>query len=723
MIKTEAKLLLFLTFLLFQSNLVAQSYWSSTKDYDRKHNQLKSLKQFEILQLDVNLFKNKLETEKSNSKQIIALPITKEESLLFEISEYSMMEKALANRYPHLVTYLGHAIDDPDIQVRLNWNLDKLHGYINTPQRTILIDPLQENEGFYVVYDEKNTEQYGQLNCGTLDEKIEPLHEKSSNRSGDELRIIRSAFATTGEFARERVARTDDTFESVVIMTNRLNAIFERDLAIRFVLVDNNDKIIFEDESTDPYENVANQLLRTNIEVLNQNIGPQNYDLGHVFTSRVDGGVAGVAIRGSICTNSAASGVSSFSGNDANFLNTLAHEVGHQLGASHTWNKCGDDNSSQRTGSSAVEPGSGSTIMSYAGLCGSDDVSSGFNFFHGFSINQMNDRLDDASCYDQEPTGNTPPEVIIPYPNGRHIPINTPFELTAIATDADGDRLTYSWEQLDTGPSTDPDEPEGNSPSFKALPPSSSPTRIFPNFFSQILNTSSRAETLPTYARRLKFGVVVRDNNENGGGTVQNDFFFRSTTNADSFRVLTPNTRVEWETGSTVEVTWNVGGSDLEPVNCKAVDILLSYNNGNDGFPDTLAKAVPNTGSAMIAVPNRTANSARLKIKASENIFFDYSDDRFRIVEAAVNTNNFLEDNGIKVFPNPSNGKVFVTAEKVSLSPITFSIWNLQGQQLLERRNLRTFEQQFDLAHLPKGVYFLRIASEEGIALEKIVLD
>ncbi|MEL6944650.1 MAG: T9SS type A sorting domain-containing protein, partial [Bacteroidota bacterium] len=328
-----------------------------------------------------------------------------------------------------------------------------------------------------------------------------------------------------------------------------------------------------------------------------------------------------------------------------------------------------------------------------------------------------------TSCYDREATGNTPPEVSIPYPNGMHIPLNTPFELTAIATDADGDRLTYSWEQLDTGPSTDPEEPEGNAPSFKALPPSSSPTRIFPNFFSQILGTASRAETLPTYSRRLKFGVIVRDNNDNGGGTAQDDFFFRSSTNAQDFMLLSQDTREEWEIGSTVEIRWNVGGSDLDPVNCQAVDILLSYNNGNDGFPDTLANAVPNTGSTTIVVPNRTASSARLKIKAADNIFFDYSDARIKIIEAAVSTDSYLASNGIKIFPNPSNGTLFVSSEKASRVPIHFSIFNLQGQRLLEKRYERTFNQQFDLTNLPKGIYFLKIASQEGTAIEKIVLD
>ena len=95
--------------------------------------------------------------------------------------------------------------------------------------------------------------------------------------------------------------------------------------------------------------------------------------------------------------------------------------MGHQLGADHTWSNCGEDlNGSQRSSNTAMEPGSGNTIMSYAGSCGENNIKNiAEKFFHGISIQQVNAHLNNtAQCYQLMPTGNTAPSVKVNIDNG-----------------------------------------------------------------------------------------------------------------------------------------------------------------------------------------------------------------------------------------------------------------------------------------------------------------
>ncbi|MEM1324495.1 MAG: reprolysin-like metallopeptidase [Bacteroidota bacterium] len=718
-------------FLLFPFSLVAQSFWQHNRPLTDLPKELSHLSEARLVQLDTAVWKTALSdiraAKKTSTKQILSFPDPFGALLAFEVAPTKVMDKQLASKYPHLKTFSGQLPQQSDTEIRFEWNTAGLHAYIHTTENEFLIRPLLEKPGWYIVYDTNQAESTSSLHCGVRHEKNESLDLfKSESSTGDELRIMRFAVATTGEFARRNVTGANTPLEAVVTMTNRLNMITERDLAISFVLVENNDLITFSDPATDPYEeNDAYELLDGNTAVLNDLIGVTNFDIGHVLTANITGGVAGVAILGSVCRASKARGVSAFFGNDGNFLSTFAHEVGHQLGASHTWNRCGEDSNDQRSRRSAVEPGSGSTIMSYAGSCGADNVTtSTSNFFHSFNVTQINNLLDDLTCYDIEESDNQPPTVSIPYSNGLYIPQNTPFEMTAIATDPNDDRLTYSWEQVDVGPATAFDEPRGTSPSFRAYPPRSSPTRIVPSFFSQILNTNSRAEVLPNYERRLTFNVIVRDNNRPAGGVDQARFFFRVAENADSFAVVYPNERTdEWEAGSIVEVQWNVGNTDTIPVNCKTVDLLLSYNNGNDGFADTLAHNIPNTGSAFIVVPERLTNRARLKIKASDNIFFDYSNNFFPIVEQVVSTEEVIDDTEILVYPNPTTGELFIQHNFRINKTMQLRLYDVKGALLWQEQRLLGRTDQLDISDYPSGLYFLQIVHQQGTLTKKIRLE
>lgn len=730
MTKTKPIFMIIIMIFFLQNGINAQAYWALAENVVPTEQQSLHIQQYNIFHLDTEVWKKTLQEssfqKNPSTKVILPFPISKTELLLFEIEEVQTMEAGLAAKYPHIKTYRGQSLDGQH-QVRFDWTSAGLHAYIYTPKGEFLINPLTEKSDFYLLYDKKEAVSPHGVHCGTKSLRHDALFPtKSGKRTGDELRVLRMAVATTGEFARQNVTGATNPLEAVVTFVNRLNFITERDLALQFILVENNDLITFTDAATDPYEeNDAYELLGDNTRVLNEFIGPSNYDIGHVFTADISGGVAGVAILGSVCRNSKARGVTAFFGNDGNFLSTFAHEVGHQLGASHTWNRCGEDNNDQRSTRSAVEPGSGSTLMSYAGSCGADNVAtSTSDFFHSFNVRQINDLLSEVDCYETIDSENTPPEVRIVHEEDLYIPLNTPFELTAEASDPDNTRLTYSWEQSDLGPPTSPSEPEDNAPSFRVFPPRSSPTRIFPSFFSQILNTPARAEVLPTYERRLSFTVIVRDNHQPAGGTAQERFSFRVAPNADSFAITYPNERnIEFEAGSILEVTWNVNGTDSLPVNCQTIDIMLSYTNGNDDFPDTLAQGVPNNGRAFVVLPEELTNRARLKIKASDNIFFDYNNERFRIVEKVVGTNPTLTNETIDVYPNPTNGQLFIRHQLPFATAIEWSLWNIQGQRVQQGKQLLTYNDELNLTQQPSGVYFLQIVYNKGTITKKIRLE
>lgn len=439
----------------------------------------------------------------------------------------------------------------------------------------------------------------------------------------------------------------------VVLAMNRVNQVYETELGVHLTLIADNDKIIYPLASgnpapttptNDPYSNNTAALGQNQTNLTNV-IGTANFDIGHVFTTG-SGGVAGLAVT---CLNSqkgrGTTGLSNPVGDDF-YIDYVSHEMGHQFGGNHTFNSttssCGGGN---RAANAAYEPGSGSTIQAYAGICAADNLQPHSDpYFHAKSLDEINTWINGngGSCVSATPATNAAP-VIDPasLPTGLTIPHRTPFALSAVATDADGDILTYNWEQYDLGSATALTEGDiGNGPIFRSYNATLSPIRIFPSM-SAVLEggvTLPKGEAWPNSNRNLNFRLTVRDNHDvpgtpQFGRTESANITLAVTTSAGPFVVTSPNTATTWDRADPQTVTWNVANTDAAPVSCANVRLDLSVDGGAS-WPFELAASTANNGSASVMVPAPAPNTTQARVRAScvGNVFFDVSNANFTIV-------------------------------------------------------------------------------------------
>ncbi|MEN8786978.1 MAG: reprolysin-like metallopeptidase, partial [Flavobacteriales bacterium] len=413
-----------------------------------------------------------------------------------------------------------------------------------------------------------------------------------------------------------------------VILQNT-NSIFQRDVGIQFELIDQNEEIVFLDPATDNLSSLdQSDVLSSFPGILESTISSSTYDFSHLL--RLGGG--GIAHLFGVCEEKTSSGITGIRYNLDPYLGTFAHEIGHQFSARHTFNNCEGLNE-QLTQNSAVETGSGNTLMSYNGLCESTDVPGGeYLYFHSQSIQQMKAYVADLNCQVRQDNDNTIP--VINAGKNHIIPANTPFLLEGEVNDPDGDALSFTWSQMDAGQAVAPPVAQSKIGAlFRWLPPSSAPSRYFPNLETikrgELANTW---EVLPAVSRYMNFDFRVRDNVPFIGTTVSEKIKVEVKETLAPFSILTQNEAEQWFAGTKQLIQWEVGQTDSSPINTPKVDVYFSTDDG-EGFT-LLVEGIPNTGSYELTVPfGLMTSSGRIMLKGHENIFLDINDAPISVVE------------------------------------------------------------------------------------------
>ncbi len=624
------------------------------------------------------------ETRLSNraAAPVIELPMPDGTTAKFKVWESPVMEPLLAAQFPNIKTFTGQGIDDPTATIKIDFTETGFHAMVLSDiTGNIFIDPYQQlNTSDYIVYykkDFKNKDPF-------IEHAVLPAQETkrfTANRPpagpcvGAQLRTYRLAVACTGEYARAATGLPNptvaQTLSAIVTSINRVDGIYEKELAISLNLVANNNLVVFTDPALDPFtaNNDGNELLDESQTVIDDNIGSANYDIGHTFST----GGGGIAELECVCGSTKARGVTGLAQpvGDPYDIDYVAHEIGHQFGASHTFNAVTSSCSGNRNGETAVEPGGGVTIMAYAGICGAtnDLAQNSIPYFHGVSMDEINvftTSGSGSSCAISTATGNNPP--VVNAGNDYTIPKSTFFVLTGSATDPNSDALTYSWEEVDTGPSGNINSPTGNAPLFRSFVPVTGSSRYFPQLSDQVRNTTTIGEKLPSYGRDLTFRLTARDNRAGGGGVCFDESALVVDDNSGPFIVNFPSaTGISWEAGTVHTITWEVANTNNAPVNCANVSIQLSVDSGYT-FPITIIANTPNDGIEQITVPNSITNKARIRIMAVGNVFYDISDNNFSITASLTGFNFTIAAAKQIVCNDPSSTTASITLGTESIS-------------------------------------------------------
>ena len=657
--------------LAFMAVAQERNYWTSNTDASRITTDKAVARQsfpkdFKLFNLDVDPLRQELFKVVGNSSRhstIISLPNANGQIEQFEVYEASNFEPALQAQFPGIRAFSGKGITDKSATLKLSFSPQGIQTMVfRTEQENEFIEAYSQDHTVYAVF--KSQRQSGQLpwRCSTPEEKLatdlnsQVAATGISARSGGNLKTMRLAQSCNAEYSNYFGATSSAQVALVLAAFNatltRCNGVYEKDLALHLNLIANTTSVIYYNPSTDPYSTTLSQWNAQLQSTLTSVIGEANYDIGHMFGASGGGGNAGCI--GCVCVNgSKGSGITS--PNDGipqgdNFdIDYVTHEVGHQLGANHTFSM-----SSEGTGVNK-EVGSGITIMGYAGITSQDVAPHSIDIFHQASIAQIQSNLATKTCPVTTTITNATP--VVSAGSNYTIPISTPFALTGSATDANaGDVLTYCWEQNDnsttTGANSVASPTKATGPNWISFSPTTSPTRVFPKLATILAGANvsgplpggdavANTEALSSVSRTLNFRLTVRDNAPYSstspisvGQTQFANMVVTVSNTSGPFAVTSPNSAVTWAGNSSQTVTWSVNNTTAAPVSCANVKISISTDGGNTF--STLVASTANDGSELVTIPNTPSTTARIKVEAVGNIFFDISNTNFTIGGAAA---------------------------------------------------------------------------------------
>ncbi|MBX7134287.1 MAG: hypothetical protein K1X67_16560 [Fimbriimonadaceae bacterium] len=635
--------------------------------------EIEQLNAYAAYRLDVKAFKASLDKAPLERPfaipAIIDLPMPDGGVSKFRVLESPILSPDLAAKIP-IRTYIIQGVDDPHASGRIDFGTYGFHGAIFSPKGDVIIDPIRRsNTREYVAfYRRDHVVPRWQFTCWTDASAVPPdFGGGGIQTTGPTLKTYRLALNTTTEYTTVfgTVAAAQAAATTSV---NRVTGVYEKDAAIRLNLTS-----LTCWTGADPYTNNDGvTMLTQNQTRCDATPGSANYDIGHVFSTG-GGGVAFLACVG--VAGSKAKGVTGLPTptGDAFDIDYVAHEMGHQYGGRHSFNgttgACGGGN---RDSVSAYEPGSGSTIMGYAGICGAEDLQAHSDaYFHTKSIDEMVAWRNNASSGGTSSnTGNSAPTVNAGADTS--IPQSTPFKLTATASDPNGDPLTYCWEQFNLGTAS-PTTNNTTRPLFRSFNPSTSATRFFPRLTDVLNNLSPTWEILPNVNRSMTFRCTVRDNRAGGGG-VETDAVVL-TVSGTAMAVTSPNTNVEWLSGSTQTVTWSVGGSAALSAN---VNIRLSTDGGNSygtGTTTLLVANTPNDGSQAVTLPVIASNTTcRIFVESANGVFYDVSNTNFRITRPTISGTVALGDWGGPIGARPVTFEIRAVGSTIPIYSTTLNL-------------------------------------------------
>jgi len=596
------------------------------------------------------------------TKAVITLPDASGKPENFEITEASNFHPDLQARFPDIRAYSGRSLTNPGSTLKISLSPSGVQTMVfRSGDESEYMEPYSQDGRIYAVFRRQRPAGMAPWTCSTADQALanglnKRVTTMATTGTGDKLRTMRLAQSCNAEYSNYFGAFSSADVAKVLAAYNatltRCNGVYEKDLSLHLNLIPNTDQVIYYVPSSDPYSTNISSWNNALQSTLTNVIGEANYDIGHLFGASGGGGNAGCI--GCVCVNgSKGSGITSPADGkpqgDTFDIDYVAHEVGHQLGGNHTFSM-----SNEGTGQNK-EVGSGITIMGYAGITSQDVAPHSIDIFHATSIAQILTNLGNKTCPVTTTVANIAPTVTVP--GNFTIPISTPFALTGSATDAAGQALTYCWEQNDnasstqTGTSSVASATKASGPNWISYSPSASPTRLFPKLATILAGNNvsgpltggdagANTEALSSVSRTLNFRLTVRDNvlydgaTPNVGQTAFNDVVVSVTNTSGPFAVTSPNTAVSWEAGSTQNVTWSVNNTNLAPVNCSLVNILISTDSGTTFT--TLVAGTANDGSEAVTLPATTSSTCRIKVEAAGNIFFDIGNTNFTITPPAA---------------------------------------------------------------------------------------